>query len=106
MVERCEAVGFDHARPCKFFGKPDITGTIGSFAPKRGEIDQERDSRRNSEVSMVSVSFPLGMDERSEIHCLRRLDLRQEVVEVFWGKVGTIRPHQCVAFEFELLEIF
>lgn len=48
----------------------------------------------------------LGMDERSEIHCLRRLDLRQEVVEVFWGKVGTIRPRQCVAFEFELLEIF
>ena len=57
MVERCDAIGFDHARPCKFFGEPDVTRTIGSFTPKRDKIDQERDSRRNSEISLGVFHF-------------------------------------------------
>ena len=57
MVERCDAIDFDHARPCKFFGEPDVTRTIGSFTPKRDKIDQERDSRRNSEISLGVFHF-------------------------------------------------
>lgn len=48
----------------------------------------------------------LDRDERSEIHCLRRLDLRGEGVEVLRSKVCTVRPRECVPFKCELLEIF
>ena len=45
------------------------------------------------------------MDERSEIHCLRRLDLRHEGVNIFRGKVRTVRPCERMAFQRKLLEV-
>lgn len=45
------------------------------------------------------------MDERSEIHRLRRLDLRHEGVDVFRGKVRTVRPCECMPFQRKPLEV-
>jgi len=46
------------------------------------------------------------MNERSEIHCLRRLDLRYEIMEMFGGKVRTVWPSKCMPFQDKLLEVF